>query len=92
MIVYICSPTAKPTYPPPSPLENKIFMVTQSLCNINNFFKFPQENTILKKPDRPKPQFLYVMTSAIIWVEIKNVAHYNPKQDILGIHAYANLN
>ena len=67
-------------------------MVTQSLCNINIFFKFPQENTILKKPDRPKPQFLYVMTSAIIWVEIKNVAHYNPKQDILGIHAYAKLN
>ena len=86
-------PNSLTQIPTHSPLENKIFMVTQSLCNINNFFfKFRQENIILKKPDRPKPHFLYVMTSAIIWVEIKNVAHYNPKQDILGIHAYANLN
>ena len=78
---------------PLSPLENKIFMITQSLCNINTFFlSFPRKNIILKKPDRPKPHFLYVMTSAIIWAEIKNFAHYNPKQDILSIHAYANLN
>ena len=75
---------------PLSLLENKIFMITQSLCNISNFFlSFPRKNIILKKPDRPKPHFLYVMTSAITWAEIKNFAHYNP---ILSIHAYANLN
>ena len=41
MIVYIYMYAAQQLNPhthPTSPLENKIFMVTQSLCNINNFF------------------------------------------------------